>query len=493
MAESAPSTTTTFLVKPSGPTLLDGVSELPIDGLDVFGYNAANSYVVPELLDVQRFNAALGKALRWFPLYAARVRCADGGGVPWVLTLPPQGIPVTLSSSPSTTIVLIEAIVQKPLSFLSPLSPREITRDPTTPLASILLTHFLNLGKTSIGITRWHPIGSDYVASRFIRLLSALYVASAADRDADALLEDEPKPVYAAARSYLPAPNAQSLQGMDTSALESYYRIGTTHPQLDASVPGNVRLDFRLSNAQMQVLRGAISSGQEQNMKLSAQDCLVALVAAATNAADPGTPPIHTISTILDVRGAAGVPSELSFNGFTFAPTDRVVVEEGKGQQETYLAYASAVRRSIVKARDPGFLSALVDLQARQAEEATARGEVMDLASGEGHMLVNSTLRLVLLDALMRPHIHFGHPGQMRSYVGTVPFVRHLKLARPNPSYADSPTTRLDAVEVTLYFQPHVRERFKQELEERLRSLGVLADGAVEWVEASAESSEQNR
>ncbi|KAK7033359.1 hypothetical protein R3P38DRAFT_2922272 [Favolaschia claudopus] len=492
MAESASSTTTTFLVKPSGPTLLDGVSELPIDGLDVFGYNAANSYIIPELVDVKRFSAALGKAVRWFPLYAARVRCADGGGVPWVLTLPPQGIPVTLSSSPSTTIVPIEAIVQKPLRFLPPLNPREITRDPTTPLASILLTHFPNLGKTSIGITRWHPIGSDYVASRFIRLLSALYVASAIenfDRDADALLEDEPKPVYAAARTYLPAPNAESLEGIDTSALESYYRIGTTHPQLDASVPANVRLDFRLSNAQMQALRSAIRTGPEQDIKLSAQDCLVALVAAATNAADPGTPPIHTISTILDVRGAAGVPSELSFNGFTFAPTDRVVVEVGKGQQETYLAYASAVRRSIVKARDPGFLSALVDLQARRAEEATTHGEVMDLASGEGHMLVNSTLRL---DALMRPHIHFGHPGKTRSYVGTVPFVRHLKLARPNPSSTNSPTTRLDAVEVTLYFQPHVRERFKEELTDRLRSLAVLVEGAVEWVEENVESSEQN-
>lgn len=74
-----------LLIVPNGPTLLDGVSELPIDALDVFGYAAANAYVVPELIDVLRFTAALAKTLMLFPLYAARVRCAEGGGVPWVV------------------------------------------------------------------------------------------------------------------------------------------------------------------------------------------------------------------------------------------------------------------------------------------------------------------------------------------------------------------------------------------------------------------------
>lgn len=71
------------LITPEGPTLLDGVSVLPIDHLDMFGYNAANSYIIPELIDVVRFNAALAKTLVFFPLYAARVSCAENGAEPW--------------------------------------------------------------------------------------------------------------------------------------------------------------------------------------------------------------------------------------------------------------------------------------------------------------------------------------------------------------------------------------------------------------------------
>ncbi|KAJ7456765.1 hypothetical protein B0H11DRAFT_1925587 [Mycena galericulata] len=450
-------------ITPDGPTLLDGVSILPIDHLDVFGYNAANLYIIPGSIDVERFNTALAKTLAFFPLYAARVSCAENGAEPWRLTLPPKGIPVTVSVSDETEIMPIEAIVQKPLRFLPPLSPRKIVLDSTTPLAAILLTKFPKLGVTGIGITRWHPIGSDYVASRFIRALSKFY---------QGVPFDEPKPVYKAARTYLPEPDRTCLEGIDTLAVEAYYPAGSLHPQLDPSQPPNVRLDFHLTAKQVQQLHDAIHAlGGEHAEFLTLQDCIVALVAVATNAVDPSTTPIDTIDTILDVRGAAGIPVELAFNGFVFAPTDRIV----QAHKDDYYAYATAVRKSIMRGREPNFLAALADLQAVRAAEATHRGEVMDLASPPGHMLCNSTLRL---DEMMRPEIHFGHLGKTRSYVGTVPFLRHLKLARPNPDEAWN--DRLDVTEVTLFFKPLVRARFIEEINERLRVLGV--EGAVEWI-----------
>ncbi|KAJ7237937.1 hypothetical protein C8J57DRAFT_1087112 [Mycena rebaudengoi] len=454
MAE--PSTIT--LIAPAGPTLLDGLSTLPIDNLNVSRYNTANSYIVPEIIDVKRFKDALNETLVLFPLYAARVKCAEGGGVPWTITLPPLGIPLTISSSPETSLVPIEAIVQEPLRFLPLLSPRKIVLDPTAPLAAILLTKFPALGVTSIGIARWHPIGSDYVASRFIRALSRFYAGE--------LEPDEPQQVYKLARLHLPAPDPKLLEGIDSGAVEAYYPAISPHPQLDPSKPANVRLDFRLSAPQVQQLHAAIhaSGGPNANF-LTKQDCLVALVAVATNAADPSIASIHTIDTILDVRGAAGVPSELSFNGLMFAPTDRIVPE----RENEYYTYAAAVRKSIMRAREPAFLSALVDLQAAKAAEVTNRGETMDLASKPGHILCNSTLRYV--------------PFTLRSYVGTVPFLRHLKLARPNPveSADGSWRERLDVTEVTLYFQLEVRDWFGREIDERLKALGV--EGVVEWVE----------
>jgi hypothetical protein len=79
-----------YLIIPDGPTLLEGISELPIDHLDFFAYNAANSYIIPELIDVGRFNAALAKTLVFFPLYAARVICGENGCSPWHVRFPQQ-------------------------------------------------------------------------------------------------------------------------------------------------------------------------------------------------------------------------------------------------------------------------------------------------------------------------------------------------------------------------------------------------------------------
>ncbi|KAJ6585964.1 hypothetical protein B0H19DRAFT_1250710 [Mycena capillaripes] len=455
------------LITADGPTLLDSVSVLPIDHLDFFAYNAATSYIIPELIDVGRFNAALAKTLAFFPLYAACVSCGENGDGLWNLTLPPKGIPVNLRESEETEIAPIEAVVQMPLRFLPPLSPRKIVLDPTAPLAAILLTKFHNLGVTSIGITRWHPIGSDYIASRFIRALSKFY---------QGVPFDEPEPVYKAVRTYLPAPDRTCLESIDTSAVETCYPLTSTHPQLDPSHPRNVRLDFCLSASQVGQLHDAIhAQGGENTSFLTLQDCIVALIAVATNAADGTNPPIHTIDTIQDVRGAGEIPRELAFNGFTFAPTDRITPTDGND----YYAYAAAVRKSIMRGRTPHFLAALADLQAVRAAEATSRGEIMDLASPPGHMLCNSTLRL---DEIMRPEIHFGQPGKTRSYVATVPFVRHLKLARPNPiaSTDGKWSAKLDITEVTLYFTPQVRAQFIKEIAARLQALNV--EGAVEWV-----------
>jgi hypothetical protein len=252
--------------------------------------------------------------------------------------------------------------------------------DPTTPLAAILLAKFPKLGLTSIGITRWHPIGSDYVASRFIRALSNFY---------QGLAFDEPELVHKAIRSYLPAPDRTLLKGINTYAVEAYYPSGSAHPQLTAQPP-NTRLDFRLSAAQVQKLHTAIQAqGGENASFLTRQDCIVALITVATNAADSDSPPIHTIDTILDVRGVGDISKEAAFNGFTFAPTDRITPAD----DNDYYVYAAAVRQSIMRGRTSQFLAALTDLQAERAAEATNRGEVMDLASPPGHMICNSTLR----------------------------------------------------------------------------------------------------
>ncbi|KAJ7244424.1 hypothetical protein B0H12DRAFT_1129478 [Mycena haematopus] len=506
------STDSPELITPAGPSVLDAIMLLPIDALDVFNYAAANAYIIPELLDAPRFAAALAKTLVLFPLYGARVRCEAGGGVPWVITLPPAGLPLTLASNPSTDPLIMpsSAVIQRPLPFLPPLTPpRKIVLDPTAPLAAVLLTHFPNLGVTCIGITRWHPIGSDWVASRFIRALSSFYVH---------LNEPISAPIHKPLRSFLPTPtdtDRRLLDGIDTSAVQTYYNPTTSpHPQLSPSPahPANVRLDFRLSGAQVETIRTAIQTASPV-VKLSAQDCLVALIAVATNAADPSTPPIRTIDTILDVRGVAGVPAELAWNGWTFAMTETIEVsspspatnsEDGDGNLHNkatqYYAYAAAVRHSLLRARDPAFLAAMVDLQASRAAEAAARGEgeLLDLASPPGRMCVNSTLRL-------DTSTHFGQ--QVRGFAASVPFVRHVKLARPNPrpyiststitrgsstgnpemqtqepqtQDAEAGAERLPAVESTLFFVPSVRERFREEMEVRVRELGA---GRVEWVE----------
>ncbi|KAJ6573462.1 hypothetical protein DFH09DRAFT_1362098 [Mycena vulgaris] len=390
-------------LSPDGPTLLDGVSEPPIDHLDVFGFNATNSYIVAGLIEVERLNAALVKTLVLFPLYAARVSCAENGPSRG------EGLLVSVVVSEETELVPIEAIENR--------------------------SHQIPQAVTCIGITRRHPIGSDYVVSHFIRALSEFYAG-------------------------------MHFDGPTHLAVKIYYPTGATHPQMDPAHPPNVRVDFWVSATQVQQLHAAIHAlGAAHADFLTPQDCIVALVAVATNAADPdgSAPPSPTIDTFLDVRGAAGVPAALAFSELTFVSTDRIAVRGGGG--DDYYAYAATVRKNIVRARTPRFLAALAELQAVRAAQATHRGEIMDSASPPGHMLCNSTLRL---DARMRSEIDFGFgfipaKGRTRSYVGTEPFLLHLKLARPNPvPGADGASW------------------FIAEINDRMHALGV--EGAVEWI-----------
>src|ERR1700761_8261605 len=93
------------------------------------------------------------------------------------------------------------AVVQHPLPFIPLLTPpRQIVFNPDAPLATVLITHFPNLSASCVAVRRWHPIGSDFVASRFIRAVSKLYLdAALSARDLD-----EPTPVYQSLRHFLP-------------------------------------------------------------------------------------------------------------------------------------------------------------------------------------------------------------------------------------------------------------------------------------------------
>jgi hypothetical protein len=60
--------------------------------------------------------------------------------------------------------------------------------------------------------------------------------------------------------------------------------------------------------------------------------------------------------------------------------------------------------------------------------------------------------------------------------------VRHLKLARPNPTVSDDGKLvgRLNDVEVTLFLPPAVKQRFTIVMERLVRDLGM--EGAIEYI-----------
>jgi hypothetical protein len=293
-------------------------------------------------------------------------------------------MPLIFTESPADHIVHQNTVVQHPLRFTPGLSLKNILSSTMDePLAAMNMTLFVNLGCTAIGVTRWHPLGSDFVITRFMRALSQTY---------QGLPISDPLPVYRHLGDFLPPANGEQLVGVDTTAVNSYCSPRVKRPQ-DPSNVAATQFDFRLSASQVEQIRKGILIQQQNDpreLRISRQDSLVALVAVCMNQADPDTqPPISIIDTVLDLRGTAGIPTDLAGNGFTFAPTETIVPKDA----DDLHTFASTVRQSLVRAREPQFLAALVALQREKAVKGSKNGEFLDLTSPPGHMMVNSTLK----------------------------------------------------------------------------------------------------
>jgi len=134
------------------------------------------AHIIPEILDIERFNIALGESLSSFPLPTGRLVRPDRPDAPWrvhLCFLPPlprtnhgmqirltnSGVPVSVIDNDTDEIFPTDFTIQPTFRYTDPLNVAGIVNtegESDEPLFRLTIARFTKLNSTSIGASRSH-------------------------------------------------------------------------------------------------------------------------------------------------------------------------------------------------------------------------------------------------------------------------------------------------------------------------------------------------
>ncbi|KAH7099822.1 hypothetical protein BKA62DRAFT_708898 [Auriculariales sp. MPI-PUGE-AT-0066] len=453
------------LVRPVEPTVLAGQDFFELRPTDLFlTFRVETAIVVPGALNMTRVRDAVACALSLYPLYAGRLARR---GEQWLVHLNNAGVYVDFVESDADKAVPIDAIVQHPFALANLIDHcfwddgRE-----DQPLLRITVTEFTRTGEWSFATSSPHLVGDGYIVYTFLRTVSQMYQGL------------EPLELV----EYLRPPlSALSLDAppvdMDTPWLDVFYPYGTLQPhQHPVNGTPTERIDFRMTAEQIiQLKAGVILSGsdtlREQLAKISAQDALAATLAAAMTESAPDAPPIRTVTTHINFRGAVGVPLTSACNALVQA-----VAHTPSESPSDVAPFALAIRKSLLDIRNPANLPAIISKTGARFVEAARTKHYTDFSSAPGALNINSTRPFAWTSA------HFGYPGRARFFHTCSDAPRYVKIFTPNPTRTvdaagqESWKDWKGGAEVTFFIEPRYRGAFIDSFSAKARELGVEGD-----------------
>ena len=136
------------------------------------------AHIIPEILDIERFNLALAEALSSFPLPAGRLVRPTVPDEPWTVRpcfFPPlprtnhgiqirltnSGVPVSIVDNDTDEIFPTDLINQPNFCYADPVNVAGIVNtegESDEPLFRLTITRFTKLNSTSIGTSRSHVL-----------------------------------------------------------------------------------------------------------------------------------------------------------------------------------------------------------------------------------------------------------------------------------------------------------------------------------------------
>ncbi|KAI0793863.1 hypothetical protein C8Q74DRAFT_538839 [Fomes fomentarius] len=411
------------LVHPSGPSVLPKEdSELYLLNSNdlLINFTLDIAYIVPSRLDVSELRVALARTLASFPLFCGQLVQEPEWAIS-VSSLRPVPLTIKHELEPKwdpSSISTNQVVRPQPYPQIERINPLNLLNgvEPELFKATIVTTDKATL----IGISCSHIPADLFIVLKFLRTWSQHFTHPLGPIT-------EPAPVHLSActvSTHLTTPSDPAQLEYIRSKLPPL--LFHTFP-LD-NIPASIfapfpirRIDVRFSAARVAALHAAVlaaeaegpdgdrEQGASAHWQLSRQDTLSAFIVTSLNASYDT--PVAQISNVVNCRGInpAILPKDAVGNGLLYAVTDSVDVasySRHAADKTLVLAYARAIRRSLVRTRDPAFVHDFLALAGAEWLGAAKRNRGHHIEETPGHVIVNSSYRHDWAST------HFGYPGK---------------------------------------------------------------------------------
>ena len=448
---------TTSLVLPSSPS--GNHRRLELAGVDLWIIpQISHVFVYPYGWNVDRMTQALAQALSLWPLVAGRFLVLDDNH--YAIEMSDNPIPVTvvdntdLSKWPHGSNVVQDISKTSLKPFLDEIEVTKLMHGShDEPLFRLKLTRIVENDEWVMGVSWSHILGDAAACLHFLNTISLLYQQMALP---------EPAPIFER-RLWADGYTDSSLLPM-MRYLQDSQTLEQTIQRFYADQITNGQVNMCFSAEQLARLR-TMAGGTN----VSFQDALTAYVILTLNShcVENNEQLITRTNMVVNIRG---VSDKISPHGHV-ANALIVIQSDPFDDPRSLSSIAMAIRRSIIRARDPKFLESWFPTADNLMRKMIEKNRIPNSRPPPGEILVNSCLRYDWASL-----VDFGHSNKCRFYTARA-YVSYIRVFRLNPVYDGAKWMERDlqGAEVAFRIDNKNKERFlsvwKQDVEENFTNV----------------------
>lgn len=450
----------TILVSPSQPTIAGDITSYPLLGTDILRMHFCQvAYLVPEIINVDRYRAALADTLAHFPTFAGRLVISPSNERTIALTNSP--VPLVVDHDARGPAIGDYTTIGYHLgSYLAPINLAALENH-DEPLISIKLSMFPKTNETVIGVMASHQVSDGYRLHEFLVTLSNHYQGIFPEKIPEFII---PSPA--------PLSNVSLKQIFDlVSALKNDPRWKTNsysevqaYEKSVASLEASVPVDIRISAKQMAKLKSQVvanlkAKNPADDVTVSRQDVVTAFIVATLNKFLDI--PINHVRSVWNYRGVTK-PNYYGGNAIGLSMTE-VIPEE---DLQDISVIAREIRIALLRARSDEEFSLMLPLMHLKLTDVANRGQFIGSVLPPGRFVTNSDVNTNWRAA------HFGHPDTVK-FFSAHKENRYARVYQSNPEIVDGKVVdpRTGSIDLHVRVDAHIRDAFVASIAETLRSL----------------------
>ncbi|KAF8319276.1 hypothetical protein DL93DRAFT_2074851 [Clavulina sp. PMI_390] len=444
-------------VFPETPTAAGETQRYPLLGTDILRLHFVQTmHLIPEIIDVSRFQKALSKALALYPTFAGRLRIDSNNDRS--ISLTNSSIPLVIDRDAQGPALGDFAIIGYHMgSYLAPINLHSLENHDEA-LISIKLSMFPRTGETAIGVMMSHQVADGHLALAFMRTLSNLYQGfSPEPTTAFIIPSPAPLPPISIRRLF----NLLSAVKNDPRYKPNTYTETEAHERTIKSIEESVPVNIRVTAQQMAKLKTLAVAGLPEggNAQISRQDAVTALLVTSMNKFLDVK--VDHVRSVWNYRAITS-PVHYGGNAIGLSMTDTMPTSD----LEDLSAVSSAIRNALIKARSEEEFGVMLPLMHLKLTDMANRGQFIGSVLLPGRFVINSDVNADWRAA------HFGHPDTVR-FFSAHKENRYARVYQSNPEIIDGKVVdpRKGSIDVHLRIDASIHDQFVAELNRVLQSL----------------------